>query len=84
MEGSREPEIWNVHVSIQGLAGRIESAMPLLSAVAASYTAMDTRFQTLIEVPQNNASIAAVREAALKTLEANGAVSSAPTPSGAK
>lgn len=84
MEGSREPEIWNVHVSIQGLAGRIESAMPLLSAVAASYTAMDTRFQTLIEVPQNNASIAAVREAALKTLEANGAVSSAPAPSGAK
>lgn len=70
MESSPEPEIWNVRVSIEGLSGRVESAMPLLSAVASSYTAMDTRFQTMIEVPQNNASIAAVRAAALQTLEA--------------
>ncbi len=78
MESSREPEIWNVRVAIQGLAGRIETAMPLLAAVASSYTAMDTRFSTLIEVPQNNASIAAVREAALKTLDARSGV----TPTG--
>ena len=77
MESSREPEIWNVRVSIQGLTGRIESAMPLLSAVAASYTAADTRFQTMIEVPQNNVSIAAVREAALKTLDEKAAAGSA-------
>jgi hypothetical protein len=80
MQGSVEPEVWNVRVSIQGLVGRIESAMPLLSAVAASYTAMDTRFQTLIEVPQNNASIAAVREAALKTLEAKSTSPASPSP----
>ena len=85
LETTHDPEIWNVRVSIMGLAGRIETAMPLLSAVAANYTATDSRFQTLIEVPQNNASIAAVREAAMKTLEArnsaagNAAASSAST-----
>lgn len=77
MTSSREPEIWNVRVSIQGLAGRIESAMPLLSAVASSYTAADTRFQTMIDVPQNNASIAVVRETAIKTLEARAAADAA-------
>jgi hypothetical protein len=40
--------------------------------VASSYAAMDTRFSTMIEVPQNNASITAVREAAMKTLDAKG------------
>jgi hypothetical protein len=79
MEHSREPEIWNVRVSIQGLNGRIESAMPLLAAVASSYSAMDTKIQTLIEVPQSNASIAAVREAALKTLDAKAASAAATT-----
>ena len=80
MESSREPEIWNVRVSILGLSGRVETAMPLLSAVAATYVATDTRFQTQIEVPQNNGSITAVREAALKTLEAKGAGAAAVTP----
>ena len=77
MASSREAEIWNVRVSIQGLSGRIESAMPLLSAVAANYTAADTRFQTQIEVPQNNVSITAVREAALRTLDAKAAAAAA-------
>lgn len=80
MESSREPEIWNVRVSIQGLNGRIESAMPLLAAVASSYSATDTKMQTLIEVPQRNASIAAVREAALKTLDAKASVTAPTTP----
>lgn len=79
MDRSSDPEIWNVRVSIQGLAGRLESAMPLLSAVASSYTAMDTRFQTLIEVPQNNASITAVRETAMKTLDAKAVGAPAPS-----
>jgi hypothetical protein len=72
MDRSREPEIWNVRVAVYGLVGRIETALPLLSAVASSYAAMDTRFSTMIEVPQNNASITAVREAAMKTLDAKG------------
>ncbi len=86
MERSREPEIWNVRVAVQGLVGRIETALPLLSAVASSYVAMDTRFSTMIEVPQNNASITAVREAAMKTLDAKAAgTSTGPgTPAAAK
>jgi len=62
-----------VRVAVHGLVGRIETALPLLSAVASSYAAMYTRFSTMIEVPQNNASITAVREAALKTLDAKAA-----------
>lgn len=86
MERSREPEIWNVRVAVQGLVGRIETALPLLSAVASSYVAMDTRFSIMIEVPQNNASITAVREAAMKTLDAKAAgTSTGPgTPAAAK
>ena len=86
MERSREPEIWNVRVAVHGLVGRIETALPLLSAVASSYAAMDTRFSTMIEVPQNNASITAVREAAMKTLDAKAAgTSTGPaTPAAAK
>lgn len=74
LDRSADPEIWNVRVSIHGLSGRIETSMPLLAAVAAGYTAADTRFQTQIEVPQNNASITAVREAALRTIDAKAAV----------
>ena len=86
MDRSREPEIWNVRVAVHGLVGRIETALPLLSAVASSYAAMDTRFSTMIEVPQNNASITAVREAAMKTLDAKAAgTSTGPaTPAAAK
>lgn len=80
MQRTADPEIWNVRVSIQGLSGRIETSMPLLAAVAASYTAADTRFQTQIEVPQNDASITAVREAALKTLEAKATPATAEAP----
>lgn len=80
MESSRDPEIWNVRVSIQGLVGRVESAMPLLAAVASSYSASDTRFQTMIDVPQNNASIAAVRQAALQALDAKAAGATGGTP----
>jgi hypothetical protein len=78
MDSSRDPEIWNVRVSVHGLVGRIETAMPVLSAVAASYVATDTKVQTMIEVPQNSASIKSVRETALKTLDANAAPAASP------
>jgi hypothetical protein len=80
MEQSREPEIWNVRVSIQGLSGRVENAMPLLSAVAASFAATDTKFQTTIDVPQNSATVASVRETAVKTLESRATAAGASTP----
>ena len=80
MEQSREPEIWNVRVTIQGLSGRVENAMPLLSAVAASFAATDTKFQTTIEVPQNSATVASVRSTAVKTLESRATAAGATSP----
>jgi hypothetical protein len=64
------PEVWDVRVAVLGIAGRVESAMPLLSAVAANYIATDTHIETKIEIPQNSPMIASVRENAIKALEA--------------
>lgn len=63
------PELWDVRVSVLGVAGRIETAMPLLSAVAADYIGTDTKLETRIEIPQNSPVIGSVRETAIKTLE---------------
>jgi hypothetical protein len=64
------PEIWDVRVSVLGVAGRMETAMPLLCAVASDYMGTDTKLETKIEIPQNAPTIGAVRESAIKTLEA--------------
>lgn len=75
------PELWDVRVGVLGLAGRMESAMPLLSAVAANYIATDTKMESKVEVPKNEPSVAAVRETAIKALEAKGGpAKSAPPP----
>lgn len=70
-------EIWDVRVAVLGLGGRVESAMPLLSAVAANYVATDTHAETKIEIPQNSPMVGAVREAAIKALEAQAATNRA-------
>lgn len=76
------PEIWDVRVAVLGLAGRVESAMPLLCAVAANYIATDTKMETKIEIPQNSPMINSVRETAIKSLEAKAAPpAAAPTTS---
>jgi hypothetical protein len=62
-------ELWDVRVSVLGVSGRLETAMPLLCSVAASYVATNTQVETKIDVPQNSPAIAAVRESALKALE---------------
>ena len=67
------PEIWDVRVAVLGIAGRMETAMPLLCAVAADYMGTDTKLETKIEIPQNAPVIGAVRETAIKTLEAKAA-----------
>ena len=64
------PEVWDVRVAVLGIAGRVESAMPLLCAVAANYIATDTHIETKVDVPQNSPMIVAVRENAIKSLEA--------------
>jgi hypothetical protein len=67
------PEVWDVRVAVLGISGRVESAMPLLSAVAANYIATDTHLETKVEIPQNSPMIASVRETAIKSLEAKAA-----------
>jgi hypothetical protein len=74
------PELWDVRVSVLGVAGRMETAMPLLCAVAADYMGTDTKLETKIEIPQNLPAISAVRESAIKTLESKAAA--APKPAG--
>lgn len=64
------PELWDIRVAVLGIAGRIESAMPLLCAVAGNYLATDTRMETKIEIPQNSPLVSSVRESAIKSLEA--------------
>jgi hypothetical protein len=72
-DGSTEkatgPEIWDVKVAVLGVAGSIETAMPLLAAVAANYVANDTRLEAKVEVPQNSPMVESVRMQAIKILE---------------
>ena len=65
------PELWDVRVSVLGVTGRLETAMPLLAAVASDYLGTDTKLETRIEIPQNAPAIGAVRATAIKTLEGN-------------
>jgi hypothetical protein len=64
------PEVWDVRVAVLGIAGRLETAMPLLCTVASDYLGTDTHMETKIEIPQNSPVIGAVRASAIKTLEA--------------
>ena len=70
LDTSHEEELWDVRVAVKGVAGRLESAMPLLCWAAASYAGTDTHIETTIEVPQNAPAVAAVRDGALKILDA--------------
>ena len=63
------PELWDVRISVLGVAGRMETAMPLLSSVAADYMGTDSKLEKKIEIPQNSPAIVAVRSTAIKNLE---------------
>ncbi len=71
-------ELWDVRVAVLGIAGRIESAMPLLCAVAANYIATDTHMETKIDIPQNSPMVSSVRESAIKALEAKASAGTTP------
>ena len=79
METSHEEELWDVRVAVAGVAGRLESAMPLLCQVASTYAGTDTRFEATIQVPQNSPAVMGVREAALKILDAKAPNAPPPT-----
>ncbi len=79
VDTNHEEELWDVRVAVLGVAGRLESAMPLLCQVASTYAATDTHMEAKIEVPQNSPAVTGVREAALKILQSK----TAPAPTAA-
>ena len=70
-------ELWDVRVSVLGLPGRLEPAMPLLCAVAAAHAGTNTHSEQSMQIPRNSPEVASVREAAIKTLDAKNAATSA-------
>ncbi len=77
LDKSAGEELWDVRVAVLGLAGRMESALPLLCSVAVDYLATNTQVETEIAVPQNSPGIAEVRESAIKALESKSGPGSA-------
>lgn len=67
---STGPEVWDVRVAVLGIAGALESAMPMLATVAATNLAADTRLESQVEIAQNDPTVESVRQTALKLLEA--------------
>lgn len=78
LERATGPELWDVRVALLGVAGSIESAMPLLAAVAAMHVATNTGIETRVDVPQKSPMIEAVRLAAIQSLEAKAQTAAAP------
>jgi hypothetical protein len=78
LDRSAGEELWDVRVAVLGLAGRVETALPLLCSVAASYIATNTYEETKIDVPQNSPEIAAIRDTAIRSLEGKSAPISVP------
>lgn len=64
------PEVWDVRIAVLGLSGRIESAMPLLAYAAAANLGTDSKVETRLEIPKDSPAVKAVRESALKRLDA--------------
>lgn len=82
LDRSAGEELWDIRVAVRGIAGHVESAMPLLCSVAANYMGTDTHAETKVAVPKNSPAVTIVRQAALQTLESGanvaGASSAAP------
>jgi hypothetical protein len=68
IDTSQEEELWDVRTAITGLAGRLETAMPLLATVAARYAGTDTHAETIQHVADNSPEVSAVRDNAVKSL----------------
>ena len=83
LDGTKDEEVWDVCVAIMGLAGRLETAMPMLCTIAAGNTGSDTRVETTIQVLENSPEVAAVRAAALRILEGKSPTPPPPSPAAA-
>ena len=84
LDSSREEELWDVRVAVKGVAGRLESAMPLLCWAAAAYAGTDTHIETTVEVPQNSPAVESVRQGALKILDSKVPATQSPPPAPAR
>jgi hypothetical protein len=82
LDKSTGPELWDVRVGVLGIAGRPESAMPLLASVAVNYIGTDTKAEAKVDIPQNAPTIASVRESAIRALEARSGSAPAPAAAG--
>jgi hypothetical protein len=81
VDRGRGPEMWDVRAAVQGLTGRFESALPILSTMAANYAGKDTHVEVPVQVPRNSPDVVAVHDAAVKELEVKGMVeSTSPAP----
>lgn len=80
IDSAQEEELWDVRTAITGLAGRLETAMPLLATVAAKYAGTDTHAETVQQVSDNSPEVNAVRDTAVKSLAAKAAPTPAVTP----
>lgn len=77
------PELWDVRAGVMGIAGRAESAMPLLASVAVAHIGTDTKAELKVEIPQNAPAVASVRENAIKIIEGKSSPSMRPPAAGA-
>ena len=78
LDTSQEEELWDVRTAITGLAGRLETAMPLLATVAAKYAGTDTHEETVQRVADNSPEVNAVRDNAVKSLAAKAPPTASP------
>ncbi|MEX2044189.1 MAG: hypothetical protein WD941_02475 [Opitutus sp.] len=78
LDRSAGDELWDVRVAVLGIAGRMESALPLLCSVASSYVGTNTQVEAKIDVPQNSPAVAAIRETAIRSLEGKAPAAAAP------
>jgi len=78
LEHASGPEVWDVRVGVRGVVGHVESAMPLLSAIASTYLASDTHTETKVDVPDNSPIVASVRTRAIAALDAKAPATPAP------
>lgn len=63
-----EEELWDVRVAITGLAGRLESVMPLLSTVGSKYVGTDTHVETVLQISDGSPEVSALRESVIRAL----------------
>jgi hypothetical protein len=61
VRGGRGEELWNIRVSVTEAGSSLDHALPLLAVVALENAGLDTRGETVIEIPIKSPTVARVR-----------------------